>query len=41
MATKEKKERQTNFKTYEAQSRLLSAVVASLPKNTRFDYKSQ
>ncbi|KAK4157626.1 hypothetical protein C8A00DRAFT_11547 [Chaetomidium leptoderma] len=38
MAPKEKKERTTNFKTYEAQSRLLSALVASLG-NHRLDFK--
>ncbi|KAL2266423.1 hypothetical protein VTJ83DRAFT_5775 [Remersonia thermophila] len=35
-----KKERAANFRTYEAQARLLAAVVASLPKNFRFDYKT-
>ncbi|KAL1835704.1 hypothetical protein VTJ49DRAFT_6201 [Mycothermus thermophilus] len=35
-----KKEKAANFRTYEAQARLLAAVVASLPKNFRFDYKT-
>ena len=31
----------TNFKTYEAQARLLAAFVASLPRGFRIDYKSK
>ena len=37
--TGEKKERATNFRTYETQARLLSALVASLGNNPRIDYK--
>ncbi len=37
---KEKKERATNFRTWETQSRLLSALVASLD-GVRLDYKSK
>ena len=37
--TGEKKERATNFRTYETQARLLSALVASLGSNPRIDYK--
>jgi len=40
MPPKEKKERTTNFRTFETQSRLLAALVASLD-NHRFDYKSK
>lgn len=40
MPPKEKKERQSNFKSWETQSRLLSALVASLD-NPRIDYKSK
>jgi hypothetical protein len=35
------KERTTNFKTFEAQQRLLAALVASLGDNPRLDYKSE
>ncbi|KAK4043468.1 hypothetical protein C8A01DRAFT_13002 [Parachaetomium inaequale] len=35
----EKKERTTNFKSYETQARLLSALVASLGPNPKIDYK--
>ncbi|KAK3904298.1 hypothetical protein C8A05DRAFT_31925 [Staphylotrichum tortipilum] len=38
MPPKEKKERTTNFRSFETQSRLLAALVASLD-NHRFDYK--
>jgi hypothetical protein len=37
----EKKERATNFRTYETQARLLSALVASLGPNARIDYKRE
>ena len=40
MPPKEKKERSTNFRTWETQSRLLSALVASLD-GVRLDYKSK
>jgi hypothetical protein len=30
-----------NFKTYEAQSRLLAAVVATLPDKYKFDFKGE
>jgi len=40
MPPKERKERSTNFKTWETQSRLLSALVASMD-NPRLDYKSK
>ena len=40
MPPKEKKERSTNFRTWETQSRLLSALVASLD-GARLDYKSK
>jgi hypothetical protein len=31
----------TNFKTYEAQMRLMAAIVASMPQPWKFDYKSE
>ncbi len=40
MPPKEKKERSTNFRTWETQSRLLAALVASLD-GARLDYKSK
>ena len=40
MPPKEKKERTTNFRSWEVQARLLAALVASLD-NHRFDYKSK